>query len=52
MSLRDCPPTDRLGGSLAAAVWSVSQGASIVRVHDVKETVDALRVFQKLIENK
>ena len=52
MSLRDCPPTDRLGGSLAAAVWSVSQGASIVRVHDVKETVDALRVFQKLTENK
>ena len=48
MSLRDCPPNDRLGGSLAAAIWSVSQGASIVRVHDVKETVDALRVFHRL----
>ena len=31
---------------------SVLKGAKIVRVHDVKETVDALRVFNKLIENK
>jgi dihydropteroate synthase len=48
MCLRDCAPNDRLGGSLAAAIWSMSQGASVVRVHDVKETVDGLRVFHSL----
>lgn len=36
----------RLPGSLAAAVLAVSHGARIVRVHDVAETVDALKVVQ------
>jgi dihydropteroate synthase len=35
---------DRLPGSLSAALASVASGASIVRVHDVAETVQALRV--------
>jgi dihydropteroate synthase len=34
----------RLGGSLAAALWAADQGAAIVRVHDVAETVQALKV--------
>ncbi|HVZ53234.1 MAG TPA: dihydropteroate synthase [Pseudolabrys sp.] len=38
------PPTERLGGSLASHLMSVERGAAIVRVHDVKETVQALRV--------
>ncbi|MBV8751491.1 MAG: dihydropteroate synthase, partial [Hyphomicrobiales bacterium] len=38
------PPQDRLPGSLAGAVLSVLEGAAIVRVHDVAETVQALRV--------
>ena len=38
----------RLGGSLAAALFAVMHGASVVRVHDVKETVQALRVWQML----
>jgi dihydropteroate synthase len=37
---------DRLAGSLAAALRAVDNGAAIVRVHDVKETVDALKVWQ------
>lgn len=37
---------ERLAGSLAAAVLSVVNGASIVRVHDVAETVDALRIVE------
>ena len=37
---------DRLAGSLAAALAAVERGASIVRVHDVGPTVDALRVWQ------
>ena len=39
-------PSDRVGGSVAAALASVARGAQIVRVHDVKETVDALKVWQ------
>ncbi|MEJ2529927.1 MAG: dihydropteroate synthase [Gammaproteobacteria bacterium] len=35
---------DRLYGSLAAAVLALEKGAAIIRVHDVKPTVDALRV--------
>jgi dihydropteroate synthase len=36
----------RLGGSLAFALKAVEQGAQIVRVHDVFETVQALRVWR------
>lgn len=43
-SLLDAPVEARLVGSLAAAVIGAWQGASIVRVHDVRETVQALRV--------
>lgn len=39
-------PQDRLVGSVAAALLAVSQGAAVVRVHDVRETVDALAVWQ------
>jgi dihydropteroate synthase len=35
---------DRLEGSLAAAVWAIAHGASMVRVHDVKATVQAARL--------
>jgi dihydropteroate synthase len=37
-------PDDRLAGSLASHLIAVENGASIVRVHDVAETVQALRV--------
>jgi dihydropteroate synthase len=38
------PPDERLGGSLAAHLMAVRNGAAILRVHDVAETVQALRV--------
>jgi dihydropteroate synthase len=41
-------PARRLGGSLAAGLFAVAQGASILRVHDVRETVQALRVWHAL----
>ncbi|HBY19053.1 MAG: Dihydropteroate synthase [Marinimicrobia bacterium 46_47] len=44
--------TNRLGGSLAAAVTSVLNGASIVRVHDVKETVQAMRMVDAISRDK
>jgi dihydropteroate synthase len=38
------PPDQRLGGSIAGNLLAVLAGADIVRVHDVAETVQALRV--------
>ena len=42
-------PAKRLPGSLAAGLYALAQGAHILRVHDVPETVQALRVWQRLI---
>lgn len=41
----------RLAGSLAAAVLAITKGASIVRVHDVRETVDALKIAKAIRQN-
>ena len=41
-------PKDRLGGSLAAAAWAVMHGARVVRVHDVAETVDVVRMVEAI----
>ena len=38
--------SDRLPASLAAALWAAAQGAAVVRVHDVRATAEALRVWQ------
>jgi dihydropteroate synthase len=39
---------DRVAGSVAAALLAVQNRASLVRVHDVKETVDAIKVWMEL----
>jgi dihydropteroate synthase len=44
----EAPADQRLGGSIALALKSVEQGAQIVRVHDVRDTVQALRVWRGL----
>ena len=41
-------PADRVAASVAAALLSVERGARVVRVHDVRETVDALRIWQAI----
>jgi dihydropteroate synthase len=43
-SITPSEPTQRLGGSLAAHLLAVENGAAIVRVHDVAPTVQALAV--------
>ena len=40
------PVNERLHGSVAGALIAVMNGAKIVRVHDVKATSDAIRIFQ------
>ena len=44
----EAPANQRLGGSIAFALKAVEQGAHIIRVHDVPETVQALRVWRGL----
>ena len=39
---------ERVAGSVAAALLAVQNGASIVRVHDVRETLDAINVWMEL----
>ena len=41
-------PAERVAASVAAALLAVERGASVVRVHDVKETVQALRVYEAM----
>lgn len=40
------PPRERMIGSVAGAVIAAMQGANIIRAHDVKETVQALRIVE------
>lgn len=43
-------PTERLGGSIALALAGARGGAAMVRVHDVRDTVQALRIEAALSE--
>jgi len=44
-------PRDRLYGSLAAELFSIINGADILRTHNVSETKDILSIYKKLIRN-
>ena len=44
------PPEDRLSGSLAVTFMLLEKGASIVRTHDVAQTLDVIRVFERLVK--
>ena len=41
---------DRLPGSLAIALWALSQGVQILRVHDVTETRQAIKIYQAVVD--
>ncbi len=45
------PVDQRVAGSVAGALLAVQNGAKIVRVHDVAETADALKVWQAMIQS-
>ena len=47
--LGERPVEDRLHASIAAAVIAAMQGATIIRVHDVKATNDALKIVKAII---
>lgn len=46
--LMDLPPDERVAGSVACAVIAAMKGAHIIRVHDVKETVQAMKVVEAI----
>jgi dihydropteroate synthase len=46
---QDAPADARLGGSIAAALWCADQGAKILRVHDVAQTRQALKIREALL---
>jgi len=41
-------PARRVPGSIAAALFALQEGADILRVHDVAETAQAVRIWQRL----
>jgi len=43
-TILDLPEEERVEGTVGAVVWMVGRGAHLVRVHDVKEVVRAVRV--------
>lgn len=49
-AILDKPVNERMIGSIAAATIAAYKGASILRVHDVKETVDAMSIVRALLE--
>lgn len=46
--LLNLPVAERLAGSLAATAIAISRGASIIRTHDVKETLEAVRMAEAI----
>jgi len=51
-TLSPAPPDRRLAGSIAAHMLSVLNGAAVLRVHDVAETVQALKVVAAIREHQ
>ena len=43
---------DRLSGSIAAAAFALTKGAHVVRAHDVRETVRAVRVVDGMLRGE
>jgi dihydropteroate synthase len=42
---------ERLGGTVASSLYSMMQGVQVIRVHDVNEITQSMKVFQELIKN-
>tara|TARA_A100001035_G_scaffold191811_1_gene153225 strand:- start:367 stop:1419 length:1053 start_codon:yes stop_codon:yes gene_type:complete len=41
----------RIGGTIASSIYLMMQGVQVLRVHDVNEIIQSLKVFKKLINN-
>jgi dihydropteroate synthase len=45
-------PEDRLAGSLAVTLMLLEKGASVVRTHDVAQTLDVIRVYERMVKRQ
>jgi len=45
-------PADRLAASLAVTMLLLEKGAAVVRTHDVRETRDAIRVYERMVKGR
>ena len=43
--------SERIGGTVASSIYLMSQGVQILRVHDINELLQGLKVFKELIKN-
>ena len=41
----------RIGGTVASSVYLMMQGVQILRIHDVNEVIQGIKVFKKIIDN-
>ncbi len=41
----------RLGGTIGAALFALMQGVQILRVHDVNEVIQSIKIFKELLKN-
>lgn len=51
-TILDADVNSRVNGSVAAAMYALTKGANILRVHDVKPTVEAVKLFCAFEQNK
>ena len=42
---------ERLGGTIASSLYSMMQGVQILRIHDVNELIQSIKIFKQLIKN-
>jgi len=45
-------PEDRLAGSLAVTLMLLEKGASVIRTHDVAQTLDVIRVYEQMVKRQ
>lgn len=50
--LLNCSVSERVIGSIVCAVIAAMQGVKVIRVHDVKETVDAIKIIELVLQCK
>lgn len=48
----DEPADERIPGSLASALWGLQNGVQVYRVHDVKETLQAFKIYGSIVSSE
>jgi dihydropteroate synthase len=42
---------ERIGGTIASSLYSMMQGVQVLRIHDVNELIQSIKVFKQLIKS-